>query len=54
MWIKNPLFWPGLGLAIAGLAIEFLGNGLLGTLIALVGFTWMFVVALMDSKKQKQ
>ena len=54
MWIKNLLFWPGLGLAIAGLAIEFLGNGFLGTLIALVGFTWMFVVELMDSKKQKQ
>ncbi len=58
MWrqalFKNPLFWPGLGLAISGLAIEFLGNGLLGTFIALVGFIWMFVVALMDSKKQKQ
>ena len=54
MWIKNPLFWPGLGLAITGVAIEFLGNGLLGTLITLVGFTWMFVVASMDRKKKKQ
>ena len=54
MLLKNPLFWPGLGLVITGFAIEFLGNGLLGTFVTVVGFSWMFVVALMDWKKQKQ